>query len=115
MKDEIKQRLAEATPGPWKMSSYRVGIIEKYAILSPHKDLPMGRFNSYHKEDAIFIANAPTDIAYLLSKVKQLEGVVEAAVESMDVATEKLDIALSNLDKSTESKSSQDETLKAGE
>ncbi len=83
--DEIQQRLAAATPGPWTLerptrwsqvppepilriwsdSAYRaVALIEETA------NLPSSTFTA---PDAELIAHAPEDLAYLLSENVRLE------------------------------------------
>ncbi len=79
---EIKARLEEATPGPWRWEMDR-----HTALRGPnHQDV----FHTYGYErmgdrgdsgltideedpDAILIANAPTDIAWLVQRVEELE------------------------------------------
>lgn len=70
--EEIEARLEAATPGPWEFSLGRDweitangGSLDYVASVSDHGD------QSDH--DAVFIANAPEDIAYLLAALRGLE------------------------------------------
>ena len=63
--NEIKARLKAATPGPWDDK-----------LTAVYKDCTAIRIcGDFHhfKTDAAFIANAPSDISYLLSEIEQLE------------------------------------------
>lgn len=72
---EIRERLAAATPGPWcieneQSEDYIYVIADARAavaeILKP--------FNSAAFDDAALIANAPSDLAFLLSLLDDLRG-----------------------------------------
>lgn len=70
--EEIEKRLAAATPGPWAEHTsghYSLGELSKEIKSVPNRvsicNMVYG--TSY---DRNFIANAPTDIAYLLERVK---------------------------------------------
>jgi len=70
--DEIEARLKAATPGPWddKITAvYKVNTAIRIC----------GDFHDF-KRDAFFIANAPSDIAYLLSENKRLTAERNAAI-----------------------------------
>ena len=79
---EIRERLAKATPGPWKVWRPEDDD-ERYII--PTRDDEKGfiaEADLRRKEvdwNALLIAHAPTDLAYLLDRVEQLERVVKAA------------------------------------
>lgn len=62
---EIRGRLAAATPGPWKW---------EYGQLVSKNDEVMDEpgINKPSDPDAIFIANAPADIAALLAEIESL-------------------------------------------
>jgi hypothetical protein len=65
--NEIAQRTAKATPGPWKAQPrlYNgpafVHVASDDTVVSAHQDDP----------DAQFIANAPCDVQWLLAQVDQ--------------------------------------------
>ena len=67
---EIQARLDAATPGEWVRINTGVGVV-----------LPGSTCQFVTREttvrDATFIANAPTDIAYLLERVRKLEADVK--------------------------------------
>lgn len=73
MLEDIKKRLEAATDGPWHQSDYddcsihredRLGICDLR-----HKD---GTKRRNADRNSRFIANAPTDIAFLLAEVERL-------------------------------------------
>lgn len=78
--EEIKQRLDRATPGPWEVGITAYGpsvevddeqlFIESYGITYPH-----------NPADADLIANAPTDLAALLTELRATTGDLAVAVE----------------------------------
>lgn len=66
---EIEARLNAATPGPWKLKRSF-----DYVTIGP---LPELKDNCEgNEDDYAFIAHAPTDIAYLLEKVKRMKQLV---------------------------------------
>jgi hypothetical protein len=77
---EIRARLDAATEGPWIYESAAdIHGVEDDRIhyVTPQfaardDDPPMTSF--YDRADAELVANAPTDIAYLLGRVEELEG-----------------------------------------
>ena len=73
--NEIKERLANATPGPWE---YIDGSVLAFIASEGEKcvvaDEGMGKW----KYDGRFIAHAPTDIAYLLRIAEAAEVMREA-------------------------------------
>ncbi len=78
--DEIKKRLAAATPGPWlKHEAYHVickvgEALHGIVCRLPPKDT-----------DADLIANAPADLAYLIERLEAAEALLDA-VNSGNVA-----------------------------
>lgn len=79
--DEIRARLAAATPGPW----WRTGGPELWFVEPAEGDDVITGIsrNQYHEiqsdragHDAALIASAPDDIAYLLAEVERLTGEV---------------------------------------
>lgn len=77
--EEIKGRLERATPGPWLRNGNRVDAVNEekcglafiaapVAIIPDMNDIPL-------------IANAPSDLAYLIARVEALQEVYEAAQE----------------------------------
>ena len=85
--EPIKERLDEATPGPWEFHvlPQPVGITAA-TIHSEHGpretcwtvDLPPEIGGMGTEKDAEFIANAPEDIASLISEVERLRGQIDA-------------------------------------
>jgi hypothetical protein len=69
--DDIKQRWARATPGPWRQGSYGIETREGLPVISPH----YGWFDINPKapDDVEAIAAAPADVAYLLARIEILE------------------------------------------
>ncbi|MFD1179505.1 hypothetical protein ACFQ3W_24855 [Paenibacillus puldeungensis] len=66
---EIKRRLAEAMPGPWV---YRELTREIYTT-AEIDGIKYKMVADVFEENGQFIANAPDDIAYLLSEVERLQ------------------------------------------
>lgn len=96
---EIAERLRNATPGEWKVDSSGLGkggpedrvtietvrpgggnVIAKMNVMMPWQD------------DANFIAHAPTDIAFLLSALRRMEGEKETLLTMLDTKTIPADI-----------------------
>lgn len=94
----IRERLSAATPGPWRMgslSSYNAatGEPEAFVYRLDSKD----ERETYHNRicvrghedamdcdaDAEFIANAPSDIGYLLALVERYEKALETAIGAL--------------------------------
>lgn len=83
--EAIRDRLAKATPGPWYVES--VGDRDwvdglQHSCMIPDVVRWKGYSNSLDfgedRATAEFIANAPTDIAYLLDLVKRYRDVIAA-------------------------------------
>lgn len=70
--DGIRGRLTAATPGPWFSSRYYVGAGDDPT--DPDIELAVASL----KDDATFIAAAPTDVARLVSAVEAVLGLTEA-------------------------------------
>lgn len=68
--EEIIARWKAATPGPWTFDAGRGGIASGVIDVINTDD----GFVSISDEDAKAIAAAPTDIAYLLDRVRELAG-----------------------------------------
>lgn len=76
---EITARLNAATPGPWKALVLR--DMNDAALVRPIlDDYSDGGEGLLGIADAEFVANAPTDIAFLLSRVAVLEAQKQAAL-----------------------------------
>ena len=75
MLEDIKKRLEAATPGPWEISCDTLVMAE---------DIYITEIDS-HGDDAELIANAPTDIAWLIAEVERLHNVVDVLRHEMDV------------------------------
>jgi len=82
----IRARLAKATPGPWRVESRHLGDSSAACIsagINSYGDgpesYPIGILSKGTVSDANadFIANAPTDIAFLLSEIDRLTADVE--------------------------------------
>ena len=88
--EPIKERLDEATPGPWKFHvlPQPVGITVA-TIHSEHGpretcwtvELPPEIGGMGTEKDAEFIAHAPDDLAALLDEVERLRGQIDAVRE----------------------------------
>ena len=80
--EPIKERLAAATPGPWKAKEdswdgYSVVIDDSGPGVSIIAE-QIGQGEDKGRGDAEFIAHAPEDIAALITEVETLRGQVEA-------------------------------------
>lgn len=68
---DIRGRLNGITAGPWMLTNSDspkiVTLTGRVVALPPHGNTPS-------REDAIFISNAPADVAYLLEAVERLQG-----------------------------------------
>lgn len=74
----IRQRLEEATPGPWDTAwNERADGGSVWTICTDVEDVATVDFGQRY--DAAFIAYAPTDIAALLATVEELRGLLEEA------------------------------------
>ena len=85
--EPIKERLDEATPGPWDFyvlpQSAGITVATIHSEHGPREtcwtvDLPPEIGGMGTEKDAEFIANAPEDIAALISEVERLREQVEA-------------------------------------
>lgn len=81
----IKGRLAAATPGPWgcvadtyrsvpmlRIGSHGTGSDVAQVIMHAHPD----------SSDAVFIANAPTDMARLLAAVESVDAAIQHEIDN---------------------------------
>lgn len=72
--NDIRSRLNAATPGPWAMGKYGYVHAGSHAPLTPiccpNTFLPQGENDL---SNAVLIANAPSDIAFLLDALSKLE------------------------------------------
>ena len=110
--NEIRKRLAAATPGPWLWcydgsSTWSIGPhdpqVERVARTERYKnDWDAGSAN------AQLIANAPTDIAFLLSRLEAAEKALRASERvinsfryegTIDELIDKMGVALAAYDK----------------
>lgn len=80
----IRARIVAATPGPWSVRIAGTGIrnTEPYALVVRTADhgaqVPiMERHNGGAVADVTLAAHAPTDLAWLLDRVEELEAKVE--------------------------------------
>ena len=74
---EIQARLDAAWRGhDWAVVGDSVAEVYYPDVLQPIAE-------NVHPVDATFIANAPTDIAYLLERVRELEAVVQTATRAL--------------------------------
>ena len=77
---DIQARLDAATPGPW---SYFVDKWHVHEIRTNDDETIIG-VSIFVAEDAEFIANAPTDITYLLERVRMWRALAEDAIAEFD-------------------------------
>jgi hypothetical protein len=79
--EPIKQRLAAATPGPWRISS---GVNDGPTIcdfgLGDYEIAIPPRVESNAEGDAELVANATTDLALLVAEVERLRWVERSAL-----------------------------------
>ncbi|GIP55928.1 hypothetical protein [Paenibacillus vini] len=90
---EIRERLEAASPGPWTIyeySDYRGYEVHKYPIGYKSAITGWGKVLQT-KEDASLIANAPTDISYLLSEVERLQTALEFYADEKTYETNVVD------------------------
>lgn len=80
--EEIRARLAEITPGPWAVETDGARVWHMGSggtICEVNFDQQTG--DHQPGEDQAFIANAPSDIAYLLEQLDSIPAQIQAAVE----------------------------------
>ena len=70
---EIQARLDAATPGKWLLEVAGREFWVQTCTLDNDAPVELVVASVYEAPDATFIANAPTDIAYLLERVRELE------------------------------------------
>lgn len=76
---EIQERLSKATPGPWGWQERQAWRRDPRPAVITHTDKKGEWIHGDIAEinDAVFIANAPTDIASLLADREELLGVID--------------------------------------
>ena len=67
--EEIRRRLAAATPGPWRVGHDG----PSKPIIIPQTVTDLWGFDDLEEENAELIAHAPTDLAFLLAENERLE------------------------------------------
>ena len=78
--DEIRERIDKATPGPWQVwDDGDVGTA--YPVTTRTRDGRIIELESKHiansdRSDADLIANAPTDLAWCIAYIEELERVL---------------------------------------
>jgi len=91
---QIEARLAAATPGPWRPVLAN-NSDSHWGVAVEGRDFPSiayahaqydGYGNGSTKADADLIANAPTDLAYLLAENKRLRAGITEALSSLNTA-----------------------------
>jgi hypothetical protein len=76
--DDIKARLAAATPGPWRVAHHGAWEVE-----APPNQLVADCGTVDHaKADANLIAHAPADIRWCLDRIAKLERAAEQVVDA---------------------------------
>ena len=91
--EPIKERLAAATPGPWKAKEdswdgYSVVIDDNGPGVSIIAE-QIGQGEDGGRGDAEFIANAPEDIAALVAEVERLRATIHVLTSERDSALER--------------------------
>ena len=84
-RDEIRARLAAATPGPWATSSQ--GAIWRGNTLIAHCSSNLTPPSVESIADAALIARAPADLALLLEAVDRLAALVALLERGCEVGT----------------------------
>ena len=74
--DDVKERWEKITSGPW-FKDYDWTIEIKAPDCRTEIDIKIAEVSRGREEDATAIANAPTDIAFLLAEVELLREKVE--------------------------------------
>lgn len=95
----IRERLEAATPGPWEVASLADGenrpavaeVIDGDHTIFPVQRLTAEVLAERIEADEQFIANAPTDIAFLLDALAQVEAERDALREALDDLASLLD------------------------
>jgi len=81
--EEIRNRLANITPGPWVVETDGTRVWHRGSggtICEVNFDHQTG--DHQPGEDQAFIANAPSDIAFLLEQLASIRSQIEAAVQA---------------------------------
>jgi hypothetical protein len=76
----LKDRLAAATPGPWKAEPYLSGVVEdgRVRVTSPSNSGIYNTAEDVLPNDAALIASAPTDQAKLIAAIEAVESLAAA-------------------------------------
>lgn len=98
--EQIRERLAKATPGPWKTEVDEIGLCEcplcngdgevEYADINGNGWVALAQtygIGDMIEHNADFIANAPTDIAFLLELVESMKCCCNCKLEKEDLDT----------------------------
>lgn len=83
--DEIKARLEAATPGPWRTNKF-------VTFIEAEKDGEfICQFPNYYNYNgnSNLVANAPADIAFLLSEVERLKKALNTARKKLRICQSK--------------------------
>lgn len=97
--DEIRARLAAATPGPWKAQEWHGNDDGGWAAVGPHHtagdveddddrwdaDQPDSVCHNKAKADAALIAAVPDDLTYLLNEVEAMTTIIKGAPWYRDI------------------------------
>ncbi|HCF99587.1 MAG TPA: hypothetical protein DEV93_03485 [Chloroflexi bacterium] len=78
---EIEGRLSKAEAGPWFLDSDGVSI---YYVFHNGDTLDRDKLAESSGADAEFIANAPTDVAYLLTELRKRDDALAAIEKLLD-------------------------------
>lgn len=76
--EEIKERLEKATPGPWHIGQLNESTDSAWIESTELQDI----CEVVTRNDEPFICSAPTDIAYLLTKVEEAKEMAEFYAEA---------------------------------
>lgn len=77
--DEIRQRLAETHPRPWRVVGADAWRLEGFPQVE--MNTPDGKYFPVNDDaTAQFIAHAPDDIEYLLSEVSRLASLIDQTI-----------------------------------
>lgn len=115
----IKTRLEAATPGPWIYGSwsgqchlnhhphgqgeciYTYTLQDESCVSLPKENRELIGWNAYrtilNKQDAQFIANAPTDIANLIAEIERLQAKQDVAVSTLVTIKDALKALVPNM------------------
>jgi hypothetical protein len=106
--DEIKQRMADASPGPWHVKTANFGDDWIVGIIKTGESGEDGKIYGVHttnvrasqmfgdaKTDAEFIAHAPADLAWAIAEIERLKReMAEMEARHEDVVRDEIGWAL---------------------